>query len=235
MTYREPTRLDLDHEFQEYPVFTQISVNSGSNIALTTNGSVYEWGHMPNPVTMQPISLDRPTHSKHIDISNVVHVTAGHGTKGLVTDTGEAYAWGLNAMGALLQSMVSYNYPLKLPLENIQFMIHGFSHYAAVTYDGQLYTWGQNKHGQLGLGDSKQRIETPGLVPKIDAVVQVSLGIAHTLCLDDKGVTWAFGSGTRYALGIGVKGKASKPRRTKIQSALNVCAAGYSSLALVAS
>ena len=74
-------------------------------------------------------------------------MTAGHGTKGLVTDTGEAYAWGINANGALLQPMIAHNYPIKLPLENIEHMVFGFSHYAAVDYDGHLYTWGQNKCG----------------------------------------------------------------------------------------
>lgn len=69
-------------------------------------------------------------------------MTAGHGTKGLVTSTGEVYAWGINANGVLLQHMTAYNYPLKLPLENICRLVFGYSHYVAITHEGKVYTWG---------------------------------------------------------------------------------------------
>ncbi|MEM7790714.1 MAG: hypothetical protein AAF546_04865 [Verrucomicrobiota bacterium] len=75
---------------------------------------------------------------------------------------------------------------------------------AAITSDGKLYMWGPNDHGQLGLGDRKQRRKAVLVeLPSSEKVVDVSIGGAHTLILTRSGKVYATGNNKLGTLGVG--------------------------------
>lgn len=76
----------------------------------------------------------------------------------------------------------------------------------AVADDGQVYGWGRNEAGQLGLGDSKDRM-VPSLVNELTGhtVVEIATGKSHTLFLTSEGKVLAAGSNDHGQLGQGKK------------------------------
>ena len=82
----------------------------------------------------------------------------------------------------------------------------GWWHNAVISRDGNLYTWGMNESGQLGLG----RIDDVGMAtPAInsffqeedEAIIYVSCGAFHTVCINEDNLVYGFGSNTQYAIG----------------------------------
>jgi hypothetical protein len=62
-------------------------------------------------------------------------------------------------------------------------VVVGYAHMLARTEDGKVYSWGCNLHGQLGLGDHKDRA-TPSLVSylseeRVVAVATGRVGVYH--------------------------------------------------------
>ena len=70
----------------------------------------------------------------------------------------------------------------------------------------QVYGWGRNEAGQLGLGDSKDRM-VPSLVNELTGhtVVEIATGKSHTLFLTSEGKVLAAGSNDHGQLGQGKK------------------------------
>lgn len=75
---------------------------------------------------------------------------------------------------------------------------------AAITDKGELYMWGPNNHGQLGLGDEKER-RTATKVPLPDsmALKDIAIGSAHCLAITTDGAVLSWGLGKSGVLGHG--------------------------------
>ena len=68
-----------------------------------------------------------------------------------------------------------------------------------------MYAWGENKSGQLGVGDSANRV-VPTLVTgllKTKTVVQVAMGYVHTAYLAADGLVFVCDSADSGRLGVG--------------------------------
>lgn len=76
------------------------------------------------------------------------------------------------------------------------------AHYAAIDIDGNLYLWGRNEHGQLGVGDQKNRY-IPVKLTELGPVKSVALGRSHTLVLTQSGDIYAAGQNHMAQCGIG--------------------------------
>jgi alpha-tubulin suppressor-like RCC1 family protein len=77
----------------------------------------------------------------------------------------------------------------------------GTDHVCAVDRRGQLYAWGRGAFSQLGLGDTKDRIE-PCAVPGLTAPVRsVSAGWRYTVCVCEDGKVYSWGAGSAGQLG----------------------------------
>ena len=71
-------------------------------------------------------------------------------------------------------------------------------------YDGkQLFAFGCNDHGQLGLGDFKDRNE-PILLIKDREIQQIVYGLNHTFILKNNGELFGFGSNYFGQLGLNI-------------------------------
>ncbi|PIK49702.1 putative E3 ubiquitin-protein ligase MYCBP2 [Apostichopus japonicus] len=58
--------------------------------------------------------------------------------------------------------------------------------------NGEVYTFGSNSYGQLGLGDTGNRI-SPVNIPVAAKIKQVAAGSYHTLLLTENGNVLSFG------------------------------------------
>ena len=81
----------------------------------------------------------------------------------------------------------------------------GVEHSVALFNDGTLWTWGSNASGQLGLGDTDQRM-VPVLIDDAgidgDEWTAFAAGYSHTLGIRDDGSLWAWGDNYYGQLGI---------------------------------
>ena len=94
--------------------------------------------------------------------------------------------------------------------EKVVFVAAGGDHTVAVTAGGRLYTWGSGYNGQLGHGDTGNRL-VPTLVGAGafggSAVVMAACGGAHTLAVTHDGALWACGWGLFGQLGLNDEAK----------------------------
>ena len=102
------------------------------------------------------------------------------------------------AGGNLLFSGVRTSYtPSQIPaLEDmkIKSVNKGIStFFMAIDEVGQVYSWGSNGAGQLGLGDSVDRVD-PQRIEEMMDIVEISTGKAHALFLTNSGKVLASGS-----------------------------------------
>ena len=76
----------------------------------------------------------------------------------------------------------------------------------AIDDGGQVYAWGRNEDGQLGLGDSKDKM-VPTLVQELTGynIVEIATGKAHSLFLTSCGKVLAAGSNEKGQCGQGRK------------------------------
>jgi len=71
-----------------------------------------------------------------------------------------------------------------------------------VSHSGAVYAWGRNDKGQLGLGDTTDKI-FPTQVRSLrnQKICFVACGAEHTVCLTEDGGVFSFGSGQYGQLG----------------------------------
>ena len=96
----------------------------------------------------------------------------------------------------------------------------------AVTAGGRLYTWGHGEYGQLGHGDTGDRL-VPTLVGAGafwgSTVVMAACGDEHTLVVTHDGAPWACGLGGNGELGLndappGASGRVAKGGKTRFEN-----------------
>ena len=88
----------------------------------------------------------------------------------------------------------------------VQVTAGGF-HTACLTADGLVFVCGNDVYGQLGVGDTKSRVPVvPTLVRgELEGrkVLQVAVGVAHTVCVTEDGAVLSFGFNASGQLGVG--------------------------------
>lgn len=103
-------------------------------------------------------------------------------------DTGDLYSWGLGTHGTLGHgSTTTVKSPKKVAaISNVkQVFIRSYSTFA-LNSSGAIYAWGDNADGQLCLGSAPAVVPTPAAVAPVSSVVQVAVGVTHTLLLVGK-------------------------------------------------
>ena len=94
---------------------------------------------------------------------------------------------------------------------NLSTVSCGRHHTGFLTVGGTLYMSGRSSSGELGYGRkeySRIPVRTLGIGERI---IQVSCGESHTLCLDECGRIWAWGSNKEGQLGTGDKESQTYP------------------------
>jgi alpha-tubulin suppressor-like RCC1 family protein len=80
----------------------------------------------------------------------------------------------------------------------------GRNHTLALTSNGRVYSFGSNSHGQLGLGDRRDRIE-PNLIRMLmeEKIIKICASCEYSVAVNDKGEVWSWGSNANLQLGLG--------------------------------
>ncbi|ETR68558.1 MAG: hypothetical protein OMM_04498 [Candidatus Magnetoglobus multicellularis str. Araruama] len=125
-----------------------------------------------------------------------------------------------------------------LACENFEFtqtmgmVAAGSYHYLALKLDGRVVAWGDNDYGQLGTGDTKDRI-TPVLVQGLSNIISIQSRYYYNLALRSDGSVWAWGINSSGQLGIGNTINQSLPVQiSTLSNIVSIAAGAGHSLAL---
>jgi len=127
----------------------------------------------------------------------------------VIKTDGTLWGWGENAYGQVGKGVgdhtsIKYESPVQIGSDTDWAMVSdGGVHSAAIKTDGTLYTWGNNWYGQLGLGDTTQRL-APVQVGSGTTWSSISCAEAYyTMAMKTDGTLWACGTNRKGNLGDG--------------------------------
>lgn len=225
--------------------FKDVSNGCMGGMALDTAGNVWTWGYnlygelgiggTVASVTGVSTAFNYYGGMKRVKYFGdngikIVEMCASYETRYALSDTGDVYAWGYGANGAMgIGSSNTTNYtPRKVPgLSNVEHIYVadayvGYTSVIAQTADGSLYGWGYNGTGHLGLSNTTIAITSPTKI-NLDAsftdgtrsVEKVAIGRSSAFILDSLGDLWCSGNDANGQLGNG-SGTSSKTVFTKM-------------------
>jgi alpha-tubulin suppressor-like RCC1 family protein len=189
-----------------------IAADEFHSLALTAGGAVYAWGHNAFGQLGNGTTTDSSTPAPVGVPGTVTQIAAGWAFNLALTSTGAVYAWGFNMDGELgttsADTCQTYYSCSKTPVAvalgaaTVKAIAAGWDHSLAIQADDTVLGWGLNNYGQLGVGDTDNRL-TP--TPTINglSVKAIACGGAHSLAIksDNAGVAW--GLNNKGQLGVG--------------------------------
>ena len=120
-----------------------------------------------------------------VSIYKPIQISCGVCHTILFDDNNDIYAWGYNQYEQLgSENEIEYLSPKKIKIpEDIISICCGIDHDVALTYiPNKIYVWGKNDHGQLGLGDKKNRT-TPHEILLSITIKSIYCGGHYTIVL----------------------------------------------------
>lgn len=197
--------------------------NSPFDIALTGTGysavgnKIYAWGENENgqlgdgslsdQITPVPIIMTGALASQQ-----VTQVYSTVGSSFALTAEGRVFGWGYNDSGVLGDGTeVQRSEPVAVEMGGalagkvVTALATGGVNTLALTSDGKVYSWGINYTGQLGLGDTIDRL-TPQLVQGAlvgKTITAISTSGATSLALASDGTAYGWGNNAYGTVGDG--------------------------------
>lgn len=144
------------------------------------------------------------------DLSVVDFVSGSHHAIALLSD-GTAWGWGMASAGQLgvgsgpIAGEMYLSIPTQLVTPSgVQWdrIVGGGAHSFGIQSDGTLWAWGHNSNGQLGLGDSADRL-VPTQVPGGATWIDVAGSAAFSIGIQSDGTLWTWGQNQLGQLGHG--------------------------------
>ena len=182
----------------------QISSFRTHSLLLNKDGRVLSFGSNTDGELGLSSLDDKSIPTLIPDIDNIIQVSAGREFSLILNDKGYVYSFGRNQYGQLGQG---HNRNLNKPtlIGNISDIIQisaGGHHSLLLDKNGYVYSFfGANGAGQLGLGDDIDK-SIPTLIAKLENIIMVSCGNAHSLVLNKNGKVYSFGMGIQGQLGF---------------------------------
>jgi alpha-tubulin suppressor-like RCC1 family protein len=135
-----------------------------------------------------------------------VTVTAGADHACALTERGEAYCWGSNALGQLGNGSADAT-PHTVPVRvgggvTFSTVVAGFTHTCGLVRDGAAFCWGANDTAQLGDGTLKPS-STPVRVAGDVRFQTIGPGGSHTCAVGIDGIGYCWGGNWHGQLGAG--------------------------------
>mmetsp|Transcript_39205 Transcript_39205/g.122671 ORF Transcript_39205/g.122671 Transcript_39205/m.122671 type:complete len:407 (-) Transcript_39205:271-1491(-) len=162
----------------------QVEAGERASYALTSAGTVYEWGynhgmHLPHP---RPRALGLPLQVRRL-AAGAKHCLA-------LLEGGYIASWGCGYFGQLghREELSSHEPRLverlkpEMLADRVVKVAAGAYHSGAITSQGRLIMWGLNRDGQCAQGHN-QNTAAPEFTRLNDPVREISLGRNHTACI----------------------------------------------------
>ncbi len=162
-----------------------VACGGNHSLALKTNNTLWGWGlNEFGQLGVLPLPPRQYTPNQFPNLTEGVLAAAGGLSHTLaLLQNSTVKACGNNAFGQLglgASSITNYTMTLIPGLSNVIQVACGNSHSVALLSDHTVQTWGLNQSGQLGVGDTTNRM-SPTVVSNLEGVAQVACGAYHTL------------------------------------------------------
>ncbi|XP_049645846.1 probable E3 ubiquitin-protein ligase HERC6 [Suncus etruscus] len=98
------------------------------------------------------------------------------------------------------------------------FVSCGKEYSLALCHRGMVFAWGAGTEGQLGIGEFKERVDTPMKIKSLSGIkiIQISCGDHHSLALSEDSQLFSWGSNSHGQLGLGKEFSSQKiPKQVK--------------------
>ena len=206
----------------------QVCCGQDHTLVLTEDGKVFSWGANRRGQLGHGDTMSTSTPRK-VDSFNrrVAQVAAGANHSVALMEGGLVFSWG---SGALLgqgkynkskgdsASASSSDEPTPMPVQalkkqRIKKIECGWNFTISLSHSGELFSWGENAHGQLGLGDTKNRF-LPVMVDPLQVsqrsrdtrpvkALEISCGGRHVVVVATIGRVFTWGWNKNGQLGLG--------------------------------
>jgi E3 ubiquitin-protein ligase HERC4 len=178
-----------------------------------------EYGQLGHNQGAQTLRVPRLV--KSLGTLKVTAIAAGMYHSAALTANGQLFTWGSNNKGQLglgnkyemVFSPTLVDCLAGVPLAGL---VCGANHSIVASVSGAVFAWGANSHGQLGLGDSEDRLvptQVRTLRTQRIAYSGLEAGSEHSVALTVDGGVFSWGSSRCGQLGHGSANKESMPRR----------------------
>ncbi len=189
----------------------QIDAGTAHSIAVTSDGSLYAWGHNTSGQLGDGTTNDTPTPKRIGSLTRVRAIAAGDSFSLALLADGSVWAWGNNQSGQLGDGKApqDHNSPKMVfglgPGSNVSAIAAGESFGLALKRDGSIVGWGNGTSGQLGNGTVlKQSAPTPvERITPSSGVIAIDAGNSYSMALSKDGTVWAWGNNQSGQLGDG--------------------------------
>lgn len=235
MTPTETLQTDVDLR-QDRPHFVEIGARADHAYGRTESGRVlslgsFVWGQLgdgriaatDDTPLFGPSAFGRPGdvvrgRPVEVETSRTFRaVTTGGRHTCALTETGEAYCWGMGRFGQLGTGSRSNAAVPGQVAGDLRFreISAGGTHTCAVATSGRGYCWGGNWHGQLGDGTLASR-SRPVRVELEGELASISAGGVHTCAVIRSGEAFCWGDRRDGRLGTGRVEEADRPRPVEV-------------------
>ena len=210
----------------------QIATGEDHCVALSNSGIVWTWGSGARGQLGHGWPSKESGKSKFSVLSHtprrveslrrtVVEVACGAYHSVALVNAGSLYTWGSGKQLGLGVFVGDGDRALPSAVKALaKFRVRhvgcGFGFTAATTHSGDVYTWGSGEHGQLGHGDTQDRVVPVPVVSlrgnaKHARVADVACGARHALAMSSTGRIYAWGWNNHGQLGLGHRDDVSEP------------------------
>jgi alpha-tubulin suppressor-like RCC1 family protein len=192
----------------------QVSAGDGESLALTSDGSVWDWGavNLGND-TFQYSAVPEQVPG----LTGITQISIHSGEKLALRSDGTVWAWGYNGYGGLGDgTTVPSTTPVQVSgLTGVTQISAGGSFGLALRSDGTVWSWGYNGDGQLGNGtttDSSVPVQVTGL----SQVTKIAAGQTDSMAVARRGFTtltsvYAWGANGSGQIGDGTTSQRPAP------------------------
>jgi len=141
---------------------------------------------------------------------------------------GSLYSWRNNDLDEIDDSTSCLETPTKVVLdEPVSMIVVGEYHTLILTVTGRVYSYGHNDHGQLGIGNKREVVESPAHVPLPSACKSIACGSFHSFAVLETGEVYGWGDSSGYELGSIDLGKYVIPTRLEVPKNVSMIAGGF--------